>query len=67
MAINNKPLLAAFEDWERTAPIKLAFDLKAFRDHMLSVYGIRLDPQTLFGNEKVVDEKKFMFFLLKYG
>jgi len=67
MATNNKPLLAALEDWERTAPIKLALDLKAFRNHILSVYGIRLDPQNLFVDGKVVDEKKFMFFLLKYG
>jgi hypothetical protein len=66
LKINNRSLQQAINDWEETAPIELILDTNALRIHMWSVYGIDLG-YPLLRISNVVDEKKFMFFLLKYG
>jgi hypothetical protein len=55
----------AIDNWESTAPAKLLLDMNALREHMLSVNGITFGA--FFSQPKVVDEKKYVMFLLKYG
>jgi hypothetical protein len=64
--INEQALRQAINKWEETVPISIALNPKALRKHMLNEHGINLPvfPST---NISVVDEKKYLLFLLKFS
>jgi hypothetical protein len=64
--IDNKMLYEAINRWEETAPINLLLDIKSLNDHMLSYNGIEINSW-MSKNARVVDEKKYLMFLLRYG
>lgn len=63
--INDQQLSAAINRWEKTAPIHLLLDNHALRKHMLDKFGIKMG--TLYEKPEVVDEKKYVLFLLSFS
>lgn len=61
--IDNKMLLRAINKWEETAPLALLLDHRAVRKHILEEYGIQIG----IGYTTVVDEGKYLMFLLKWS
>lgn len=63
--IDGESLYRAINKWEETAPIELILDMKAYKDYFLKEWGIKIGT---FGHEHtVVDEKKYMMFLLRWS
>ena len=63
--INNTQLWAAIDRWEKTAPMSILLDTRALKKHVLEKHGIDLGA---WGQEpRVVDEKKYVAFLLKFS
>jgi hypothetical protein len=56
----------AINNWEETAPIELILSISALKNHMLEEYGIRISAPGGIDIHEIVDEKKYLIFLLKY-
>lgn len=63
--INNTQLWAAIDRWEKTAPMSILLDTRALKKHVLEQHGI--DLRTWGQDPIVVDEKKYVAFLLKFS
>lgn len=62
MRINNDAIRNAINKWEETAPIEELLDIESYRKHFLNTWGIKIGP---FNTDyKIVDEQKYMLFLL---
>jgi hypothetical protein len=57
----------AVNRWEESAPIHILLDIKAYKQHFLDEWGIDMFNSTWGKGPKVVDEKKYMWFLLSFG
>lgn len=62
--VDDNALWNAINNWERNAPIELLLDLKSLQAHMREVNGIEYQ---WLGKHKIVDEKKYMMFLLRWS
>lgn len=51
--------------WETTAPVKDIIDPVAFKKYMLDAYGISIG--TFMNQCHIVDEKKYIMFILKWS
>lgn len=68
VTVNQDALARAIDHWENTAPIHTALNLAALTNHLNSEYGIKLGGwQGLEPEAEVVDEKKYIVFLLKFS
>lgn len=65
--INNDMLFKAINKWEATAPIEILLDIQALKDHMISKNGIKFNSWIGMTDPEVVDEKKYVMFLLRYA
>jgi len=74
--INDDAFFKAIDRWEATAPIELLLDTRALKSHMISEHGIDWVPMLihtgiygpgLAGPTKIVDEKKYLMFLLRFS
>jgi hypothetical protein len=74
--INDDTFFKAIGRWYTTAPIELLLDLKALNAHMISEHGIDwfptlihtgIDGPGMSGPTKIVDEKKYLMFLLRFS
>lgn len=64
--VNDDAVYRAINKWEADAPIEILLDLTKLKEHMIKEHGILFDSW-LGHNLTVVDEKKYMMFLLRYG
>ena len=63
--IDVRMLDKAIGDWETNAPIEDIIDATAFRKFMLDKYGINVGA---FMNQcSIVDEKKYLMFILRWS
>lgn len=65
--INDDALRRAIDKWESQVPIEILLSVTALKEHMLKENGIEIGSWVGLNNPKVVDEKKYITFLLKYG
>ena len=65
--IDNKMLHNAINKWEETAPIEILLNIKALKEHMISENGIKFNSWVGMTGPEVVDEKKYVMFLLRYA
>ena len=63
--IDGEALYRAINNWEETAPLELLLDMKAYKDYFLNEWGIRIG--SLLTENVVVDEKKYMLFILRWS
>lgn len=62
--INDDALCNSVDNWEKDAPIQLLLDLKLLKEYMREVNGI---DYSWLGEHKIVDEKKYTMFLLRWS
>ena len=67
MNIENETLFNAINKWEETAPTELLLDINALKAHMFSEHGIEMTSWIGLRPHRIVDEKKYVMFLLKFG
>ncbi len=65
--INNEMFWRAFNKWEETAPIEIILSITALKKHMIEEYGIKISALGEIDKPEIVDEKKYIVFLLKYS
>jgi hypothetical protein len=65
--IDDETMLRAVNKWESTAPIELLLDIKALKEHMISEHGLKFTSWIGLHKPIVVDEKKYVMFLLRFG
>jgi hypothetical protein len=65
--IDDVAVWRAINKWEETAPIELMLSIPALKDHMIKEYGIKISALGGIDKPEIVDEKKYMMFLLKYS
>jgi hypothetical protein len=65
--IDDMAFYRAINKWEETAPVELLLSIPALKDHMIKEYGIRFYSIEGIDKFDIVDEKKYMMFLLKYS
>jgi hypothetical protein len=65
--INNEMFWRAFNKWEETTPIEIILSITALKKHMIEEYGIKISAMGGMVKSEIVDEKKYMMFLLKYS
>jgi hypothetical protein len=65
--IDDEALQRAVNKWEATAPIKILLNIRALKEHMISENGIKFNTWLGLTGPVVVDEKKYLMFLLRYG
>jgi hypothetical protein len=63
--IDGEALYRAINKWEETAPAELLLDMKAYKDYFLNEWGIKIGSITV--DHTVVNEKKYMLFLLRWS
>lgn len=63
--IDGEALYRAINKWEETAPVELLLDMKAYKDYFLNDWGIKIG--SIITESTVVDEKKYMMFLLRWS
>lgn len=64
--VNDDAVHRAINKWESDAPVEILLDIKKLKEHMLKEHGISFNSW-LGQDLTVVDEKKYMMFLLRYG
>jgi hypothetical protein len=57
----------AINKWEETAPVELILSIHELKNHMINEYGIKFYSVRGIDKFDIVDEKKYMIFLLKYS
>lgn len=62
--IDGEALYRAVNNWEENAPLELLLDMQAYKDYFLNEWGIRIG--SIISEHTVVDEKKYMLFLLRW-
>ena len=68
MAIISKNALdLAISKWEETVPITEIFNFSALRKHLLEEWGIEVDVSLNNWGVTIVDESKYMMFLLRFS
>ena len=63
--IDGEALYRAINKWEETAPAELLLDMKAYKDYFLNEWGIKIG--SIIAEHTVVNEKKYMLFLLRWS
>jgi hypothetical protein len=63
MIIDEDALRKATNKWEEEAPIELLIDVAAYKQHFLEEHGINIT----LGKNIVVDEQKYMLFILRWS
>lgn len=63
--IDGEALYRAVNNWEKTAPVELILDMAAYKNYFLKEWGIRIG--SIISESSVVDEKKYMLFLLRWS
>jgi hypothetical protein len=61
--VDEDAMYRAIYKWEEDAPIQLLLDLDAYEKHFRDEYGIAV---SLSGN-RVVDEQKYLMFILRWA
>lgn len=64
--IDDDALKLAIYKWEETVSIKEAFNTVALKAHLLEEWGIKVDGGFNNWGVTIVDESKYMMFLLKF-
>ena len=67
MTIDNESMRRAIGRWEADVPVGVLLDLRALRLHMLEENGIDMGSWVGLTGSRVVDERKYLIFLLKYA
>lgn len=67
MTIDNESMRRAIGRWEADVPVGVLLDLRALRLHMLEENGIDMGSWVGLMGSRVVDERKYLIFLLKYA
>ncbi len=65
--IDDMAVWRAISKWEETAPIELLLSIPVLKNHMINEYGIKISALGEIDKPEIVDEKKYMIFLLKYS
>ena len=65
--IDDLALHRAISKWESQVPLEIMLNLGALRKHMLEENGITLGSWAGYQDPKVIDEKKYLMFLLKFS
>ncbi len=64
--VNLRALVRATNDWEEKASIEQLLSMECYLNDMRSLYGIQV--YVLFNNRaEIVDQQKYLMFLLKWG
>ena len=64
--IDEEALYRAVNNWESTAPVNLLLDMNAYKSYFLNERGIKVGS-LLEKDHTVVDEKKYLMFLLRWS
>lgn len=64
--IDDDALRLAIYKWEETVPIMEAFNTGALRKHLLEEWGIEINRDLQNWKATIVDESKYMMFLLRF-
>lgn len=56
----------ALDAWEKSASLDFLLDLRMYREHFLTEYGIHISPG--IGSEfEIVDEQKYLMFIMRWS
>ena len=65
--IDPEAIHRSIKRWEATAPVDLLLNISALKKHMLEENGIEFGSWVGLIPHKIVDEKKYVMFILKYA
>lgn len=65
--VDDLALHRAINKWESEVPIEILLDSRALKKHMREQNGIELGSWLENQDPKIVDEKKYLMFLLKFS
>jgi hypothetical protein len=65
--VNDAMFFKAINQWESTAPMKILLNIGEMKKHFLEEHGLVFESIIGLRGARVVDEKKYVMFLLKYS
>lgn len=67
MIVDDEIIRRAVNKWEETVPIEYILNLSKFKQHMREVNGVEVTGSVFKLKFKVIDEKKYTMFLLRFS